>query len=126
MDRVTWFELPADDTARAGAFYAQVFGWKMGDMGGGSLWAQTSSSVGDDQMTPTEPGVINGDISPRSAGFNHPLIVITVQDMDEKIKLVTDAGGTIALEPQVVEAMNMKWAIVTDTEGNNVGILQDL
>lgn len=123
-DKVTWFELPADDTARAGKFYTEVFGWTMSDMGGGSLAAQSVPS--DEELTPHENGVINGDISPRSQGFDKPLIVITVEDMDKKIEMVKNAGGSVALEPTQVEAMNMIWAIVTDTENNNIGIIQNL
>lgn len=42
MDKVTWFELPADDLKRAGEFYSGVFGWQTPDMGmgDGSLLAQ--------------------------------------------------------------------------------------
>jgi predicted enzyme related to lactoylglutathione lyase len=123
-DKVTWFELPADDTQRAGAFYSNVFGWSTSDMGSGSLMALTTPS--DEQGAPSEAGAINGDISPRSEAFNKPLIVITVQNMDEKIQMVQEAGGTIALAPQEMEGMNMIWAIVTDTEGNNVGIIQEI
>lgn len=124
MDKVTWFELPADDTARAGNFYNSVFGWNISDMGGGSLYAMTTDS--DEDTTPKERGVINGDISPRSATFDKPLIVIEVQDMDAKLQMVQDAGGTVALQPAKQEGMNMIWAIVTDTEGNNIGVIQNL
>lgn len=124
-DKVTWFELPADDTARAGTFYSQVFGWTISEMGGGSLAAQSVPS--DDELKPLEErGVINGDISPRSQGFDKTLIVISVDNMDEKIKMVLAAGGKVALEPKAMEGMNMLWGIVTDTEGNNIGLTQDL
>ncbi len=123
-DKVSWFELPADDTARAGKFYADVFGWATSDMGGGSL--MVTSVDADEQGVPSEPGVINGDISPRSQAFDKPLIVITVEDIDAKIKMVEAAGGKVALPPTQPEGASMIWAIVTDTEGNNVGILQNL
>lgn len=122
-DKVTWFELPADDTARAGKFYSDVFGWDMSDMGGGSLAAKSTES--DDELKPFERGVINGDISPRSKGFDKPLIVITVENMNAKIESVKAAGGSVALEPSLIEEMGMTWAIVTDTEGNNIGIIQE-
>lgn len=123
MDKVTWFELPADDTARAGAFYSNVFGWNTSDMGGGSLMAVTTPS--DEQGAPSEAGAINGDISPRSEAFDRPLIVITVENMDAKLKMVEEAGGKVALAPKEMEGMGLIWAIVTDTEGNNIGIIQD-
>lgn len=121
-DKVTWFEIPADDTARANKFYSSVFGWNASDMGGGSLMMTAGPT--DDEGTPMKPGSISGDISPRSEAFDKPLIVITVENMSEKIKMVEDAGGTVALRPNEVEGMGMIWAIVTDTEGNNVGVIQ--
>lgn len=123
-DKVTWFELPADDVQRAGEFYKEVFGWDSSDMGGGSLAMLTAES--DEQMNPLKPGSINGDISPRSEGFNSPLIVITVENMDDKVTLVTDRGGSIVLQPVRVEEMGMIWAIVKDTEGNHIGVIQNL
>lgn len=123
-DKVTWFELPADNTERAGKFYSDVFGWTTSDMGQGSLMAINTPT--DEQMEPLEKGAINGDISPRGEAFDKPLIVITVEDMDAKIEMVKNAGGSVALEPTHVDAMNMIWAIVTDTENNNIGIIQNL
>lgn len=123
-DKVTWFELPADDTKRAGVFYSNVFGWTTSDMGGGSLMALTTP--GDEQGTPSEPGAINGDISPRSKAFDKPLIVITVEDIEAKISMVEAAGGTVALPAKEMEGMGLKWAIITDTEGNNIGVIQEI
>lgn len=123
-DKVTWFEIPAHDTARAGAFYSDVFGWNTSDMGGGSLMALTTPS--NEKGEPNEPGAINGDISPMSQGFESPLIVIEVQDIDAKIEAVKKAGGNVALPRTEVAAMNMIWAIVMDTEGNKVGIIQNV
>lgn len=123
-DKVTWFELPAFDVNRAGKFYSQVFGWSGSDMGGGSL-AVVGAESGED-LTPLEPGSINGDISPLSQGFDKPLIVISVEDVDQKIAMVEQAGGLVVVAPRKIEEMNSIWAIVQDTEGNRVGILQDL
>lgn len=123
-DKVSWFEIPADDTNRASNFYSQVFGWSMADMGGGSLSALTAPS--DDTMTPLEPGSINGDISPRNEVFDKPLIVITVEDIDAKLKMVQNAGGKIAMQRTEVAEMQMIWAIICDTEGNKVGVIQNL
>lgn len=123
-DKVTWFELPAFDVKRAGEFYKEVFGWEGSDMGGGSL--AMSSGESDEELTPLKPGSINGDISPLSEGFDKPLIVITVENMDQKVEMVKRAGGIVVLAPKEVEGMKMIWAIVQDTEGNRVGILQEL
>lgn len=123
-DRVTWFELPAYDVERAGEFYKTVFDWQASDMGGGSLMMQNGPV--DEQMVPTEPGSINGDISPRSAEFNMPLIVVEVADMAAKLAMVEEAGGIVVLQPTEVPEMAMVWAIVQDTENNKIGLMQNL
>jgi len=122
-DKVTWFELPADDMSRAEKFYNEVFEWDTSDMGGGSLYSQTAPS--DEGMTPKETGIINGDISPRTAAFDKPLIVVTVDDLDAKIEKIKSAGGSVVQPREIVDEM-MAWAIVSDTEGNKIGILQNL
>lgn len=122
-DKVTWFELPADDMGRAEKFYNEVFEWDTSDMGGGSLFAQTAPS--DDSMMPKETGAINGDISPRTTAFDKPLIVVTVDDLDAKIEKIKSAGGSVVQPREVVDEM-MVWAIVSDTEGNKIGIIQNL
>ena len=123
-DKVVWFELPADDVVRAGEFYHQVFGWEASDMGNGSL--AVVSGDADEQLTPTEAGSINGDISPRSEGFDHPLVVIAVDDITAKVAVLEQAGGSVVQAPKTIEEMGMIWAIVQDTEGNRIGVIQNL
>ena len=91
-------------------------------MGDGSLLAQTAQS-GED-MQPLEKGTINGSIAPRSETFNKPHIVITVSDLGTKIEKVIAAGGRIIQPRQEVDGM-MAFAIVSDTEGNNIGMIQN-
>lgn len=124
MDKVTWFELPADDVSRAKAFYESAFGWKLSDMGGGSFMAITAPS--DEQGTPMDAGAINGDISPKSKQLKAPLIVITVDDLDKKIKVVESEGGKVITPPQEIPEMKAVYATVADTEGNQVGLWQNL
>lgn len=125
MDKVSWFEIPADDVSRASSFYGSVFGWKLSDMGGGSMMAITTEPS-DEQGTPSEPGAINGDISPRSEGFDKPLAVVETEDMDARLQAVEAQGGKIVLPRKDIAEMGMAWAIVCDTEGNNIGIIQKL
>lgn len=124
MDKVAWFELPALDTKRASDFYEKTFGWKMSDMGGGSKMALTVPS--DDQGQPTEKGAINGDISPRTATFTQPTLVISVTDIEDRITKAVAAGGMVVKKAEKLDGMNAVYALVADTEGNVVGLLQDL
>jgi predicted enzyme related to lactoylglutathione lyase len=123
-DKVTWFELPADNVERAGEFYKSVFAWEGSPMPGGSIAVLSAES--DEQFSPLQPGSINGDISPRTETFTSPLVVITVDDIEAKLKMVEAAGGSVALPPTHVDEMGMIWAIIADTEGNRIGIIQNL
>ena len=124
--KVAWFELPADDMQRASAFYNTVFGWDTPDMGmgNGSVLAITAPS--DEQRNPKETGAINGDISPRSSTFDRQHLVVHVEDLDASLQAAQDAGGTIIQPRQDVPEAGMVYATIEDTEGNRVGLLQNL
>lgn len=124
-DKVTWFELPADNIERAGKFYEEVFGWHISatGMSDGSIFAQ-AAPMGDD-LHPKEKGTINGGILPRTKTFDRPHIVITVKDLDEKINQVVAAGGSVVQPRHEIDEV-MAFAIVRDTEDNHVGVIQHL
>jgi uncharacterized protein len=124
MDKVTWFELPADDTQRANDFYSKVFGWQLSAMGGGSMMAVTTPS--DNQGAPTGAGAINGDISPRGKALPHPLLVISVENIEEKVKAIEAEGGQVIMPRTEMAEMNAVYAVVSDTEGNALGLWQNL
>jgi uncharacterized protein len=119
-NKVAYFELPADDVARASAFYNTVFGWNTPPMGNGGVFALTTPA--DQRGNPTEPGGINGDISPRSKGLDRPLLMIMVDDVAAQLKSVTGAGGAIVHPPQLEAQFGLTWAVFSDTEGNHVGV----
>lgn len=119
-NKVAYFELPADDVARASAFYNAVFGWHTPPMGNGGVFALTTAA--DERGTPTEAGGINGDISPRSKGLDRPLIMILVDRVDVQLKAVGDAGGSVIHPPQKEADFGLVWAVFSDTEGNHVGM----
>lgn len=121
VNKVAFFELPADDVVRASSFYQKVFGWETPEQGGGNVWAFTTKA--DEHGTPTEPGAINGDFRPRSEGFDRPLIMILVDDVEEKLKEVEASSGDIVHPPQDESQFGgPMWAVFSDTEGNHVGI----
>jgi predicted enzyme related to lactoylglutathione lyase len=47
-------------------------------------------------------------------------------DIDAKIEMAKKAGGELVLPRKDVSEMGIAWAIIGDTEGNRVGILQNL
>lgn len=121
LNTVSFFELPADDVSRASIFYRHVFGWDTPDQGGGNVWTLTTPA--DENGQPKNAGAINGDIRPREDGFDRPLIMILVEDVDKQLKVVEEKGGAI-ISPAQDESQfgGPIWAVFSDTEGNNVGI----
>ena len=123
MNSVVHFEIPADDEKRAQDFYSKVFGWEImkvpGDM---PYYMLTTAPTGEDRMI-KEPGAINGGMYKRKDN-EPPVIVIDVKSIDEHIKMVKDAGGSIVMEKKDIGDMGF-YARIKDSEGNVIGIWED-
>ena len=129
MDKVQHFEIPADDLARAKKFYESTFGWQTMDwpMSDGSNYVGLHTGPVDEKNMWKEPGFINGGMFKRGGSFAAKGIVITpvVQDIMAAIEKVKAAGGKLVAEPKTIPDMGI-YAYVEDTEGNVIGIWQDL
>jgi len=124
MHPVVHFEMPAKDKQRTKKFYETAFGWKMTQLGpemGDYLLATTSPM--DDNNMHLNKGAINGGFYERGEAGTVPHFVISVDNLEEHIKIVTDAGGEIQGKPMDIPGIG-KFVMVTDTEGNRVGMLQ--
>jgi predicted enzyme related to lactoylglutathione lyase len=116
MSKVTHFELPADDPKRAIAFYEKVFGWTITKWEGPfDYWLVT---IGSDD----EPG-INGAITPRMMPEQVTTDTIGVESLDDSLKKIVEAGGTITQPKQAVPGVGYI-AYCSDTEGNLFGLIQ--
>ena len=117
MNRVVHFELPAEDPARAAAFYESVFGWKIHKWAGPIDYWMVE--------TGTEGGGIDGGLSGRNPGFptNAPVNVIGVESTDATVAAIVAAGGAVMAPKMAVPGIG--WlAYCTDTEGVLFGVMQ--
>ncbi len=122
MNKVVHFEIPFDDKERAKKFYSSAFGWTIDEMPE-IEYISLNTTPTDEKGYPTEPGGINGGLTARASDVSAPVIVIGVDSVDEYIKKVEAAGGTIG---QSKEVPNMGYyAYVKDTEGSTIGLWQD-
>lgn len=124
MNPVVHFEMPAKDRKRVSEFYSTVFGWHMVQLGeemGNYILASTTDT---DQKTgrPKDPGAINGGFWETDKN-EPPHLVIAVDDIEKHMQIVKDAGGTVEGEPMDIKGIGT-FVMITDTEGNRVGILQ--
>jgi predicted enzyme related to lactoylglutathione lyase len=120
--RVVHFEIPYDDGDRARAFYSAAFDWQLQsipEMGYTLIMSGPSGEQG-----PTEPGFINGGMMQREGPFTAPNIVIDVDNIEDALKAVNEAGGTTVAERQAVGDMGFA-AYFKDTEGNLIGIWEN-
>lgn len=124
MDKVVHFEIPADDMARAKKFYTDVFGWQVTDVPQMNYTMVTTVPT-DDQQMPKDPGAINGGMQKRQGPKDRVVIVVNVASVDEYLKKIEAAGGKIVMPKIHIADMGL-YARITDTEGNVIGIWQDL
>lgn len=125
MNRIVHFEIQANDVERAMKFYGHVFGWEF------PKWMDGYWGIMTAPKDSKEPG-INGGLLPRKAdcppvaegaAVNAFVCTVQVDSIDETIKKIESAGGTLALPKFAI--MNMAWqAYYKDTEGNIFGIHQ--
>ena len=122
MNRPIHFEIHAESTERAIAFYTQLFGWKFAQWAGQPYWLVSTGEEGT-------PG-INGGLLPRQgpgpaamAAVSAYVCTIDVSDLDGMVTKAVAAGGTIALPKMPIPTMG--WlAYCKDTEGNLFGMMQ--
>jgi predicted enzyme related to lactoylglutathione lyase len=76
---INWFELPAENTAKARTFYAGLFGWGTSEFGP------------DYHVIENGPA---GAIAPRDATFTHPRVYFATDDIDASVNRVHKLGGT--------------------------------
>jgi len=117
--RVVHFEIPYDDGDRARSFYEKAFGWQLMPMPEMSYTIVMSGPSGD--QGPSEPGFINGGMMPRQEPFTAPNIVLDVENLEQALKAVNEAGGSTVVERQPVGDMGFT-AYFKDSEGNLVGL----
>ena len=116
MPKLVHFELPADDPQRAIEFYVKVFGWTLTKWEGPfDYWLVTTGS--DDELG------INGAITPRIISEQVTTDTIGVESLDNSLKKIVEAGGTITQPKQAIPGIGYI-AYCTDTEGNLFGVIQ--
>lgn len=127
MSPVVHFEMPAKDKKRVSEFYSKAFGWNMQQFGPemGNYVLATTTETDEKTTRPTTPGAINGGFFERKDDeLNRaPHVVIAVDNIEEGIKAVKDAGGEIKTEIMDIPGVG-KYVSFKDTEDNIVGMLQ--
>ena len=115
--QMSHLEIPADDPARARKFYEGVFGWETSEM----------------EQYPNyflfgfgEIGRAGGAIGVRNESTGPQLrLYISVDSIDATLPKVTALGGKI-VEPKTDIPGQGWYAVIDDTEGNQLGLYENL
>ncbi|HLD84114.1 MAG TPA: VOC family protein [archaeon] len=124
MDKVVHFEIPADNMDRAVKFYKETFGWKI-DKVKDMPYYMAHTVETDQKGMPKQPGAINGGLMQRQSKEEKPVVVINVASLDEALKKAQKAGAKVVMPKMDVGGMGI-YARIADTEGNVIGVWQDV
>lgn len=117
---INWFEIPVAQLDRAMAFYATVTGRKLQRMDFGVPGQQEAVFETADQNERTGSLVQGAQSQPAQVGA---MLYLNVEDgLDECLKRVAAAGGTVALGKTALPPGMGSFAQIIDTEGNRVGL----
>ena len=115
VSRVLHFDIPIDDSDRAGAFYHDVFDWAVTKWGPVDYWTMTAGE---------EPGRgAEGALTPRAEATEGVIIYVGVDDIDSAIVRVKKAGGMVVSGKMPIPTVGWS-ARIRDTEGNLIGLFQ--
>ena len=96
------------------------------DMGSGNMYTTvTTTPIDETTRQPTEVGGINGGLMRRTGDTPAPVITIGVMSIDESLKKV-EAGGGTTVQPRTEIPEMGAFAYFKDSEGNVVGLWENL
>ena len=110
---IVWFEIPADDVARAKTFYGALFGWKIETFPGVEDYWHIETGGGDD----TPDGGLMLRKHPQQPITNY----VAVASVDESAAKVQKLGGKICMPKTAVPQMGY-FVVCQDTEDNTFAL----
>lgn len=116
MPTIVHFDISAENTKRASAFYETLFGWKITDLSGPVPYKLIETT--DAEGNPGVGGGIAKRLEGDAGGITH---FIGVEAIDEYLGKVEAAGGTV-LQGKIPIPGFGYLAVCLDTEGNRFGL----
>jgi uncharacterized protein len=110
---IVWFEIPADNAARAKKFYSSLFGWKIKNFPGMKDYRHIDTGGGNN--TP------DGGLMNRMHKDHTITNYISVESVDKSAAKVVKLGGKICKPKTAVPQMGY-FVICQDTENNTFAL----
>ena len=115
--QMSHLEIPADDAARARKFYEGVFGWETSEME--QYPNYFLFSFGSIERAGGAIGVRNESTGPQLR------LYISVDSIDDVLPKVSANGGKVVEPKTQIEGQGW-YAVIDDTEGNQLGVYENL
>jgi predicted enzyme related to lactoylglutathione lyase len=113
---VMWFEIRVRDVQGAMAFYRGLCGWQFSRLAG---YAEPYWLI-DGSGAAVQGALMAGD--PSGDGTR---LYVEVTDLQQAIELATRLGGREASPPRRITPTAGTFAVITDPEGNHLGLWTD-
>ncbi len=114
--QMTHLELPADDPARARKFYEGLFGWEFGEMP--EFPNYFLFSFGNIERAGGAIGIRGESVGPQLR------LYFEVDSLDVTVPKVAPLGGTVVTPKTEIPGQGW-YAVVDDTEGNQIGLYEN-
>lgn len=126
MDRVKGFDIPVGDMRRAEKFYHDIFGWHIQPVpGSGGDFHSVQTIPEDENGNPIGQGINGGLYKKGTRGLVTVFLEVQVDSIDATVHNVVTAGGTL-VKPKSPILDFAYFAVVQDTEGNHIGLWEDI
>jgi hypothetical protein len=113
MNRVTHFEIPADNPEKSMKFYGDLFGWQFSKWGEKDYWLIATG----------EGRGIDGGLMAKSHPQQPATNVIDVENIDEMCAKIEGAGGQIVVPKMPIPTVG-HLAYFKDPDENIFGVMQ--
>lgn len=124
-NRVSHFEIHADDPERCVTFYKECFGWDIKKWEGGQMEYWMVETGPRDQAGGINGGIVRrmGAAPDMTAPVHGYVCTLTVDDFDAAAEKILAHGGIVALPKMALTGMAWQ-GYFKDSEGNIFGIHQ--
>lgn len=116
--KFVWFDLVTSDTSASQRFYSKVFGWKFLQLRGTKeryfLISNEGKNIG---------GIVKPDGAPKGTVGSRWLSIASVANMDRAVAAITAGGGQVLQPAIVVDGFGTR-ALLRDSQGALIGLLQ--
>jgi predicted enzyme related to lactoylglutathione lyase len=110
---VVWFEVMGQDADKLRSFYGKLLGWKF----------QTDNPMNYGMVEAGEGGIAGG-IGQLEEGQGWSTFYTKVNDLEAAVELAQSLGSSVRMP--ITELPDTRLAVVSDPEGNAVGLCADL